>query len=332
MFDRRNQILTIILVVQIAVAAFLFWPKPAATSGGAPLLPDLKPGDVVALTVKAGDAQGGQVELTREGDGWVLAAAAGYPADSDKVEEILGKLEKVDTSRLVTQTDASHARLQVADDNFNRLVQLQTKDGKGYDVYVGSTAGGTSTHVRAGGQPQVYLTNEIVSWDLNAQPSGWINTQYFTVPTTGTMKMSLTNANGIFEFLKDETGWQMAGLTADEQLNQGNILAFYNQARAVSLLEPIGKTDKPEFGMASPSAVLTITNSDGGQEKTYTLTIGATETKEDATQPGSTTYVARSSESPYYVRLAGYTGGTFVDKKRTDFLQTEAETTTIPTP
>jgi hypothetical protein len=322
MFDRRNQILAIILIAQIAIAAFLFWPKPATSDGGVSLLPDFDPATVVALTVKAGDAPDTQVDLVKEGDEWVLAEADSYPANSTQVTEILDKLHNINTARLVTQTDASHGRLQVAADNFNRLVQMKTDDGEQYDLYVGSSAGGTSTHVRAADEDNVYLTNEIVSWDLNAQPSGWINTQYFNIPVTNTVRLSLTNANGTFEFAKDETGWHMQGLEADEIANENDILSFYNQARAVSMLEPVGKTNKPEYGMDSPSAVLKITNVGADEEKTYTLTIGAPETDAGSSQTDAATYIAKSSESPYYARLAAFTGNTFVNKQRSDFLQT----------
>ena len=325
MFDRRNQILTILLVVQIALAAFLFWPKTTVSGGGSSLLPDLEPDDVVAMTIKAGENEKETIAFAKEGDTWVLADADSYPANGEKIEQTIEKLAKVNTSRLVTQTDASHSRLEVAEDKFNRMIQLESKGGDKYDVFVGTSAGGNSTHIRAGGQSQVYLTNEVASWDLNAQPSGWVDTKYFTVPTTGTVKMSLTNANGTFSFVKDDTGWQMADLAEGEQLNQDNVVAFYEQARSVSLSAPIGKTEKPEFGLGAPSAVVTVTTSSEGQERTYTLTIGAAQADETSDQATAKTYVAKSSESPYYVRLAAYTGSTFAEKKKADFLQTASE-------
>jgi hypothetical protein len=69
--------------------------------------------------------------------------------------------------------------------------------------------------------------------------------------------------------------------------------------------------------MDEPSAVATIETAD----RTVTLRIGAQD-------PEDNSYVAISSESPYYVRVAEFSVQNLVENAREDFL----EVPTTPTP
>jgi hypothetical protein len=310
--NRRNQILSAVLVVQIVVGALVFWPRSTTSAGSGPLFADFKAADVVNLTVS--DANGEHITLAKSGDNWVLPEAGNFPADSTKIIPLLGKIESLKTNRLVTQTDASHKRLKVASDDFNRLIEVKLQDGTSHKLYLGSTAGVSTTHVRADGQAEVYLASNLSSWDVNTQASAWIDTLYFTVPQTATVALTLQNQNGTFEFGKEGDNWTMQGLAADEKLNVNNVTALVNQATAVHMVSPIGQEKQDSFGLDAPLAVVTLKSKEGDQEKTYTLKIGA---KSD----DGNSYVASSSASPYYVRVAEYTEKNFAEKNRDDFLE-----------
>jgi hypothetical protein len=306
--NKPNQILAVILVAQLALAAFILWPRQAVSSSSGPLLPNFKAADVTSLTIS--DAEDNKVALVKKGEAWVLAEAGDYPADSTKVGPLLEKIEKVKTNRLVTQTEASHPRLKVAADDFNSLLEITLKDNTTHKLYVGSSAGASATHVRADSQPEVYLTGDLTSFDANAQASAWIDTLYFTLPQTATTSLTLENADGTFEFVKEGEKWTLAGLADDETFNENNFTTLLSQASGVRMTEPLGKTEEAAYGLNEPLATVTLKTAD----KTYTLSIGA---KDDE----DSTYVVKSSESPYYVRVAEFTAQSFTDKKRADFLQ-----------
>ena len=48
--SRLNQILIVLLVVQLALVGFIFWPRPASEAQGDPLLADFNADEVVTLT------------------------------------------------------------------------------------------------------------------------------------------------------------------------------------------------------------------------------------------------------------------------------------------
>lgn len=306
--SRLNQILAVVLVVQVALMAFVFWPRAAASANSGPLLPTYKAVDVTNLTIS--DSQGNKLTLTKSGDKWVLPEADDYPVDSTKVTPLLDKIEKIKTNRLVTQTEASHSRLKVAASDFNSLVDIKLKDGTSHKLYVGSSAGAGATHVRADDQSEVYLAGDITSFDASPQAGAWVDTLYFTVPQTATTSLTLENANGKFEFSKNGEKWTMAGLAPKETFNENNFTNLFSQATGIRLTKPLGKKEDAAYGLSKPQAVITLKAAD----KTYTVSIGAKDDKDN-------TYVVKSSESPYYVRVSEGLVKPFIEKKRADFLQ-----------
>jgi len=309
MMKWHNQILAGILVVQIILSVVVFWPRSAATSASEPLFPNLKAGDIVALTIA--DADGKSVQLKKVGEAWVLPDADDYPAQADKITPLLDKIVGLTTGRLVTRTDASHKRLQVSPNGFVRRIEFETADGTKHTLYLGSSPSYGATHFRVDGQSETYLTSDISTWETDATATTWVDAVYLNVPQDKVTKMTLENSNGKFAFTKDDKGkWTMAGLSADETLNEGKVTALIRQAASVNMVRPLGKEEQAAYGMDEPNAVVTLETGD----KSIILRVGAQD-------PADKSYVVISSESPYYVRVSEYNVKDLVEKTRDDFLQ-----------
>ena len=149
---RSQQILAVILVLQLALTAFIFWPQTATQASNEPLLTDFSAADVIGLTIE--DADGNRIVLAKDGDAWVLPEAGNYPVNADKIQPFLEKIAKMKTNRLVTETEASQKRLKVAPEDFNRMVEITSLDGTKQQLFIGNSAGAGATHVRAGDRPQ----------------------------------------------------------------------------------------------------------------------------------------------------------------------------------
>ena len=91
-------------------------------------------------------------------------------------------------------------------------------------------------------------------------------------------------------------------------------------------MAPLGTSADPAYGLDVPGAVVIVTTDDG---QTHTLAVAA-----DPQDDGS--YVVKSSDSDHYVRVAGYTVTSLLDKAREDFLvepaTPEADGPDAPTP
>jgi hypothetical protein len=308
---RHHLILAGILVVQIALSAVVFWPKAAASAGREPIFPDLEAGDIVALKIT--DADGNTVALRQAGEDWVLPDADDYPAEANKITPLREKIVGLTTGRLVTRTDASHRRLQVHPNDFVRRIDFETADGTTRTLYLGSAPSYGTIHFRVDGQSEVYLASDITTYDTNATVSSWINTTYLSITQDDVTAMTLENGNGTFAFARGGEGtWTMGGLAADETLNEAQVNAVLRRGTFVTIVEPLGKTEQPAYGMDEPSAVVTLETA----EKTVTLRVGARD-------PEDNSYVVISSDSPYYARIAEFGAKELVEFTRDDFLQTE---------
>jgi hypothetical protein len=306
---RHNQILIGVLVVQVVLSLVVFWPKSSAAIESGPLFPDLESDDIAALTVT--DTDGNSVTLRQVTGNWVLPDADDYPAQADIITPVLEKIAGLTTGRLVTRTDSSHKRLQVAANDFVRRIEFETSDGEQHTLYLGSSPSYGATHFRVDRQGETYLTGDLTAWDVNAAFGSWIDTTYLSIPQDDVIKMTLENANGVFVFTRDEeNNWTMDGLAEDESLAQTEVTSAVRQASTLNMTSPLGKQTQADYGMDEPSAVATIETAD----KTITVWVGAQD-------PDDNSYVVHSSESPYYVRVSEYGVQSLVENARADFIE-----------
>jgi hypothetical protein len=310
--NRGNQVLIGILVLQIALAVILFWPRQSAEAVGEPLFAGLEADQVVRLTIV--DQAGERLQLAKSGTAWVLADTGDYPATEGTVSNLLTKIVDMKTGRLVAEMPESHARLKVADDQYVSMIELLLEDNTVRTLYVGSSPSYGATHVRVAEQDEVYLASDLSSADVSTRLSSWIDTSYLSIQAQDITAVALENENGVFEFLKEGEEWTMGGLGEGETASSSTISSLVSRAASVRMLRPLGTEPKPSYGMQSPSAVLVIqARTQEGTASIYTLHIGA------RGEDGS--YVIKASESPYYVLVTEFTAKDWVEKTREDFLE-----------
>ena len=311
--SRLHQILIAILAVQIALGVYTFWPQSSTAEARQPLLADFSTDAVVEITLSDGDNN--RLTLAKTGTDWVLSEAGDFPVDAEKVPPFLEKLAAVETGRRVTETESSHGQLQVAEEGFNRRVDIKRQDGGSDTLFIGSSGGPQATHVRVNNQPEVYLSGEIGAFDANVQASNWIDTLYFTIPQSTTTAIRLENENGIFDFKKEGETWTLADLAEDEIFNAEGVTTLLNQTHSIRMTEPVGLISEAGSTFAAPIATVTIETPD----QTYTLQIGAQQAEDND-------YLFATSAASHYVHVSQFTGDNITSKSRADFLQAPAET------
>jgi hypothetical protein len=316
---RQQRILAGALLIQIVLVAVVFWPRPAPSEAGGPLLTDFDPATVESIAIT--DDQGSQVELARQEDAWALASGGDYPANGEDVDSVLDQLQAIERERLVTQTEASHARLQVAADDFLRRIEVRQADGEARRLYIGASGGAMATHVRLEGEDEVYLTSELTAFDVRADAINWVDPIYLSLERDAIQSMVLENPQGRLVFERDEAGeWALADLAPDETFTFSNLSTLLSRLASLRLVAPVGTEERPEYGLDDPQAVVELTISGEAANRTVTVWIGA--------QAEEETYYARSSESEYVVRMANFTVEDYINRGREDFLQLP----TTPTP
>jgi hypothetical protein len=312
--SRTNQILAAVLALQIVVAVVAFWPRASAVAAGEPLFPDIEAEQVAWVQIV--DPASGEIELERSEAGWVLAGTDGFPCTETAVPTFLEKILALNTARLVTETPASHARLEVAEDAFSRQIAFRVEDGTTHTFYLGSSPSYNTAHVRLEGQDRVYLVSGLSATDASVRATTWIDALYVSLENDQVIALTVENTNGTYAFAKDAEGaWTMAGLSSDETLNEGEVSSLVTRISSVRMQRPLGQDEEPGYGMDDPQAVVTVqTRDEEGATETQILVVGAQD-------PEDSTYVVKASTSPYYVRVAEYAVQDFVEEARADLLE-----------
>jgi len=309
--NKTNRALIIILVLQLVLSAVVLWPRSAASGPAEALFPDLETGNVVAVSI-AGPG-GESLDLARESGSWVLPQAGNYPVQGDDVDALLTKIAALQADRLVTQTAASHKRMKVAEDDFERRITLRLADGTEHILFLGTSPSFGAVHVRAEGEDEVYLTSKLTTQDAGVEATNWIDPVYLSIPQEEITAITVENGNGTLAFVKEGETWTLAGLAEGESLNETQVSTLVNRASSVSMVRPLGQEALAEYGMDAPTATVTIETSGEGGEKTYTLRVGAHSADEAS-------YAVISSESPYYVLAREFSVNTFIEATHEGFL------------
>ena len=341
--SRSNLLLITLLVVQLILLAI-----SVVTSSGTearpvePILAGMSAADIEIMSFT--DDLDNEVKLARREDGWVLPDADDFPVDGAKVEEILDKIARLDTRRLVAKNRANFARLEVEDEDFRRKISLEAGDDSA-ELYLGGTGGADTVYVRRAGENNVYLGVGLNSWQLSTQISTWLDASYVYVPQEDVLEISVSNAAGSFSFVRAGDSFTYTDLGDSDEFEDTKMPIILRNAASIRLLEPLGleaqdeyeldeaqvtvqvryrelvEMEEPAESEAESDVVESDEESSAGEtdetepeysEETYTLTFGAE--MEDGV-------VLKSSTAKYYVLVRGTVFNAFNDLSRSDLVK-----------
>ena len=274
---------------------------------------ELQEGEVAELLIE--DMQGRTIHLAYRGpEEWVLPIADDYPIIDVYADQLIEDMVELDNARPVTQTEASHDRLMVGTEMYERKVTATMANGATDVLYVGTTPVSRATHVREEGDDNVYISNDLTHREVSTQVIRWVDPVIYSVNQRRIRSFVLTNANGSFEFDRDEEdNWHMRGLEEGETFNPNNLISLVTTVSSISLTQPLGREEKPEYGMLLPQATIVLGEETDDVVSPVTIVIGAdTET--------ANRVVLKTSESPWFVEVNRFTVERLIERTREDFL------------
>ena len=281
--------------------------RAGASSEAQPLL-DVEPSAVTAFTVSdraEGEEAAASVTLQRKGEGWVVAGTDDFPADAEKVDEVIGKLVKASHREPIATKAANHNGLKVGAKSYDKKVEIDLGGDK--KTLILGSAKGSSVHARFDGEDAVYLARGISSWAVGSKVDTYIDTQYVSVEEP--VEVRVVNKNGPIDLTKDDQGnWRVAQLKPDAEVDASRVRSFVTAARSVRLVEPVGKTVKPEYGLGAGAVTVSVRDA----EKTVNYTIGATVDEQ--------TYL-KADTSEYVVKVRKFAVESLVNQTPDKFIQ-----------
>lgn len=350
MQTKLNRLLIIALFAQLGLlAATRIFSEAPTQNTAVPLFPALKADAIEGITVE--DDKGQKVDLGLVSGNWVVTSAANYATKKDKATSLLAKLFAARVRQPAATKSHYHRKLEVAADTFQRKVSLRAKGGTSTSFLLGSSAGLRSVHLRLSDKEETYKVSDLTSWDFGAEARDWVDTQYFKLDREGVVQIELKNAAGDFKLLKSPAGkWALAGIGTDEALNEAEVDSLLSSVAYLHFSAPVGKELKPEYGFATPRALLKITTQkDAPATKTAPKSPASTEPSESAaaSQPAQRAKIrmtdtlligaendgscyVKGSNSDYVVRISTANIDVLVKKKRSDLLQKATAKTPSP--
>ena len=129
------------------------------TSGTAYLVSGVNADDISSITIKSGKDT---LTLRRKSKGFVVVNKDNYPADTQKINDLITDCLEIKVSQMVTDNPANHADLGVTEDKAQKVVRFFTPDANElFGVIVGNSKGsGQGTYVRLASSDKVYLASQ----------------------------------------------------------------------------------------------------------------------------------------------------------------------------
>ena len=172
MINRKTSGLFVLLGLQMIVTliAFAYAQSNTGSLDRKPLIP-IEAEIIDELTISHNS---GELRLNKAADGWVIPALDGLSANEIKLTTILNDLLSLKSEWPVASEAGSQSRFEVAEDNFNRRVDLFSKGAKVGRIYVGSSPGFKKSHVRLEEQKNIYAL-ALNTYDLPTDPADWLD-------------------------------------------------------------------------------------------------------------------------------------------------------------
>ena len=246
------RLLSAVLVIQLILVAVLYWPRLTAREAPGALVDTLAREEISRITIEGDDDA---VTLSRDDDGWILAS--GLPADTDRVTTLLGALLATDPGFAIADSSAAAARFEVADDDFERRIEL-AGDGASAVVYLGTSPSFRKIHARRDGDSAVYVI-ELNSFDAPTGAGEWLDRTLLAA-----RDLTAIGLYGVDYELEDE-GWQRAD---GEAVDAG---AMEELLQVLASLRVSGIEEADDDALVDAGESLRIDLSSGGER--FRLTV-----------------------------------------------------------
>ena len=253
--NKMIQILTIVLLIQVGLAAVLGTDMLGGAGGRGGkekklLSADITKADQIKIEEKASEEGKGENEslVLKSVDGkWTVPSVKGFPAGKTAVKKLIDKFADIKEDWPVATTDDAASRFKVAKDDYEGKVTFSQGDKALATIYIGTAPSFRKRHIRADGNKEIFAAG-IEPQDLSLRPKDWIDRSAFTYDADEVEKV-ITDK---FTLLRKNGKWEVDGAPSDKVTNQVKADTAFNTLCGIVFKEVEGEKDDPEYGLASP--------------------------------------------------------------------------------
>lgn len=219
-----------LLALQVLLAAILFWShqQPGQQNQQEPLLA-FDQGQLDKLVVS--DAQQ-TVTLTKSGGAWLIPDFKQLPADAAKLKGLLDRLHGLPAGWPVATSQNSHSRFEVAEDKFQRRLQLYQGGKRVAELFVGTSPGFKKAHVRRSGDDSVYAVG-LNSFDWPVNHENWLDKAVLAANDISAIK------GPDYALQKTGESWQFADATNGPKVDAAKARQLAAALSSLKVLPPV---------------------------------------------------------------------------------------------
>lgn len=246
-----------------------------------------------------------KVTLSKNDGDWVLPDLGEFPANNNKVNQLLERLEALRSNTPLATSAGARERFKVSDEQFERRITLSEGNDAVARLFLGSSPGIRLIHARNEASDAIHAV-KMAEFDVPVKTSDWEDKSILTLPKT---RITAIKVNGLHlqrntlaadsDKSNDDSSqsptWQAYGLAEGKQLETSAVDKLAGLLADLRFEKVMGHEIKDEYGLEEPVLELSLTPR-GGERVTYR--VGKAKDREE--------YTLKLSTRPEYFRLASY--------------------------
>lgn len=165
------------LQVILAILLRMDFGVAGPTKIAEPLL-KIDPQTLSQITVEAAGKE--KLLLHKRGDGWVLPQKYEFPASQDKILALVQQVGEIPRGYPVGKTRFAAKQFKVTDQEFEKKVIFENRDGSKNVLFVGSAPDFKKVHVRINDESLTYVA-PLNAFDIADRPGDWLDGAFLEI-------------------------------------------------------------------------------------------------------------------------------------------------------
>jgi len=205
-----------LLIFQLVVAGVLFWQgqQQGAVFDAPTSVANVDADAVDTITLHDGTDS---LTLRRTDEHWLLPDEPSLPADEASIGTLINTINDLSAGLPVATTEASRAQLDVAEDDYQRRIELSGAGEILADLYVGSSPGFRKAHVRRADDEAIYAS-AINVFDIPVSGDEWLDQSVLAASDVSRIEAAT------YALEKTDDAWSLPGKTDEtHELNEDKV-------------------------------------------------------------------------------------------------------------
>ncbi len=208
----------------------------------------------------------GQQALLKKTDGkWQLPELESFPADQQKVTQLLDALANLKKGWPVATTAGAAKRFKVDEDEFERRITLKRGENSVAKLYFGTSPGLRKVHARVADEDEI-VTVGFSLFEAGPDNNDWIDSKLLKLDEKKIIRAKLPG----FTLQRQDGEWQLTELGADEETITDRAGDLIKQLAGLTIESLFTAEDNPELEKDAKPLKITVTL-EGDNKLDYTI-------------------------------------------------------------